>query len=168
REQQDPEKDEELEEPEPRELVEDHGQRVEEDDLDVEEDEEHRCQVEVDGEALRARRSLRDAGLERDPPLAHPSRGSLREDEAEDDHRRRDRKCEQPVDRKRQPVVEHASSPGDPGVRTLPRLETAPPGKPCAMKTLLRGLVAGLVGTGAMSAAQFAAAKLRGRSFGMS
>src|SRR5207249_6007384 len=143
----------ELEEAEPRELVQDHGQRVEEDDLDVEEDEEHRRQVEVDGEALRAWRPLRDTGLERDPPRTHPARRSLREDEAEDDHRRRDRKCEQPVDRKRQPVVEHASSPGDPGVRTLPSLESAPRGKPCAMKTLLCELVAGLVGTGAMTAA---------------
>jgi hypothetical protein len=36
------------------------------------------------------------------------------------------------------------------------------------MKTLLRGLAAGLVGTGAMTAAQFAAAKLCGQSFGTS
>src|SRR5207253_5559082 len=67
--------------------------------------------------------------------LPHATRRALREDEAEDDHRRRDRKREQPVDRKRQPVVEHASSPGDPGVWTLPSFETAPPGKPCTMKT---------------------------------
>jgi hypothetical protein len=45
-------------------------------------------------------------------------------------------------------------------------LETAAPGKPCAVKTLLRGLAAGLVGTGAMTAAQLAAAKVRGRSSG--
>src|SRR4029079_1282402 len=63
---QDDQEDEELEEPEPRELVEDHGERVEKDDLDVEQDEEHRRQVEADGEALALWRTLRDAGLERD------------------------------------------------------------------------------------------------------
>ena len=36
------------------ELVEDHGERIQEDDLDVEEDEEHRRQVEADREALLA------------------------------------------------------------------------------------------------------------------
>ena len=45
--------------------VEHHGERVEEDDLDVEDDEEHRRQVEADREAL-LRRPGRDAGLERD------------------------------------------------------------------------------------------------------
>src|SRR5262249_45157982 len=110
-EQQDAEEDQELGEPEPRELVEDHGQRVEEDDLDVEEDEEHRRQVEVHREALRARRSLRNARLERDTAGAHAPCGPLREEEAGGDHRRRDRQREQPVDQKRQPVVEHDSPP---------------------------------------------------------
>src|SRR5262249_54874975 len=96
REQQDAEEDEELEEPEPRELVEDHGERVEEDDLDVEEDEQHRRQVEVDGEALRTRRPLRNARLERDTAGAHAPCRPLREEEAGGDHRRRDRQREQP------------------------------------------------------------------------
>src|SRR5207248_54514 len=110
----------------------------------------------------------RHARLERDPARPHATRRALREDEAEDDHRRRDRKREQSVDRKRQPGVEHASSPGDPGVWTLPSFETAPPGKACTMKTLLRGVAAGLVGTGAMTLAQLAAARLRGQPHGTS
>ena len=44
--------------------------RVKEDDLDVEDDEEHRREVEADGEALLGRRAGRDARLERD--LARP------------------------------------------------------------------------------------------------
>ena len=79
RREQDDEEDQELEEPEPRELVEDHGERVEEDDLDVEEDEEHRREVEADGEALPLRRPLRDAGLERGRPGAHAALRPRRE-----------------------------------------------------------------------------------------
>ena len=43
-----------------------HRERVQEHDLDVEDDEEHRRQVEADREALLLRRPRRDAGLERD------------------------------------------------------------------------------------------------------
>ena len=51
--------------------MQDHRERIEKDDLDVEEDEQHRRQVEADGEALRSRRARRDAGLERDRPGPH-------------------------------------------------------------------------------------------------
>ena len=44
--------------------------RVEEDDLDVEDDEEHRRQVEADREALLFRRADRDTRLEGDRLLA--------------------------------------------------------------------------------------------------
>jgi len=41
-------------------------------------------------------------------------------------------------------------------------LESAPPGNALRVKTVLRGVVAGLAGTAAMTAAQVAAARLRG------
>src|SRR5262249_1353159 len=161
-EREDAEEDEELEEAEPRELVEDHGERVEEHDLDVEEDEEHRRQVEVDGEALRGRRPLRDARLERDPACAYAARRPLREDEAGGDHRRRDRQSEQPVDQKRQPVVEHNfSSPGIPPSDAT-KVRNGAAGHPSRMKTLLCWVFAGLVGTAAMTATPLAAARHEG------
>src|SRR4029078_2623300 len=46
----DEDEEKELDEAERRELVEDHRQRIQEDDLDVEDDEEHRRQVEADRE----------------------------------------------------------------------------------------------------------------------
>ena len=82
--------------PNQRELVQDHGERIEKDDLDVEEDEEHRGQVEADGEALPLRRPLRDAGLERDRPGAHAPVRPLGEDEAADHHRCRDLRAKSP------------------------------------------------------------------------
>src|SRR5207249_2214958 len=87
-----------------------HRERIEKDDLDIEENEEHRRQVEVDVEALLLRHSLGDAGLERDRAGAHAAVRSLREDEAPDHHRCRDHQGEEPVDRKRQPVVEQRAS----------------------------------------------------------
>src|SRR5204863_1214397 len=79
--------------------------------LDVEDDEEHRRQVEADREPLLLRRSRRHAGLERDHAGARPGLRAGREDERERDHRQRDRECEQPVDQERQPAVEHARFP---------------------------------------------------------
>jgi hypothetical protein len=64
-EREDDDEEEELDEAEPRELVEDDGERIQEDDLDVEDDEEHRRQVEADREAAVHRRSVGDARLER-------------------------------------------------------------------------------------------------------
>src|SRR5262249_15055989 len=49
---EDGDEEEELDESEPGELMEDDGQRVEEHDLDVEDDEQHRGEVEADREAL--------------------------------------------------------------------------------------------------------------------
>src|SRR5207253_2688330 len=106
-ERQDHEEEAELEEPEPRELVEDDSERVEEDDLDVEDDEEHRGQVEADREALRLRRPLRDARLEGEHACARAPRRPLRERERHHDHRRRDREAEEAVDQKGKPVAEH-------------------------------------------------------------
>ena len=53
-------------------------ERVEEDDLDVEDDEEHRRQVEADREALLRRRAGRDAGLEGDRARAGVGSGASR------------------------------------------------------------------------------------------
>src|SRR5215510_14055190 len=121
---QDQEEHGELGEAEPGELMENDTKRIQEDDLDVEDDEEHRRQVEADGEALAARWAGRDARLERDP--ARP-RATLRagcEDEREDDHRDRNQCCEQRVDEERQPVVEHVfSSRQPPGGRNVSSLE---------------------------------------------
>src|SRR5206468_6056328 len=55
---EDHQEEEELHEAEPGELVEDHRERVEEDNLDVEDDEEHRREVEADREAFLVGRPL--------------------------------------------------------------------------------------------------------------
>src|SRR5690606_1842337 len=93
-------------------------------DLDVEEDEQHRGQVEADGEALPAHRPRGDARLERDGAVAdHPPR-PLREREARGDHRRRDRQREEAVDQEGEPVVEHGGArlrAGNAGALTLSR-----------------------------------------------
>src|SRR4029077_20069384 len=81
------------------------------DDLDVEDDEEHRRQVEADREALTGGRPGRDARLERDHPGACPGLRPGAEDEGHADHRERDREREQPVHQERQPAVEHAPLP---------------------------------------------------------
>src|SRR6266498_5132729 len=79
--------EEELEEAEPRELVEDDGQRIQEHDLDVEDDEEHCRQVKADREALRLRGSKRDARLEGDRSRADATVWTRREGEGEEHHR---------------------------------------------------------------------------------
>src|SRR5262249_37560332 len=100
---------EELGEAEPAERVQLDRQRIEKDDLDVEEDEQHRGEVEADGEAARlARRPGRDAGLERQQLLPDPRAGPRCEEEREGEHGRRDGGGEEGVDEKRQPVGEHA------------------------------------------------------------
>ena len=71
--------------PNQAELVEDHRERIEKHDLDVEDDEEHRRQVEADREALLLRRPGGDARLERHRARAGPCARALREDEG---HRR--------------------------------------------------------------------------------
>src|SRR5579863_9668760 len=55
--------DDHLDEPERLDLVEHDGPRIEEDDLDVEDDEDHRHQVETHGEPLRRLEAGHDAGL---------------------------------------------------------------------------------------------------------
>src|SRR3954451_16412662 len=98
----------ELEEPEPRELMEDHRERVEKHDLDVEDDEQHRRQVEADREALLARRAGGDARLERDRPGPHAPVRTRREGEREPHHGCGNDQREERIDQERQPVVEHA------------------------------------------------------------
>src|SRR6266852_7410000 len=78
---QDDDEERELDEPEPAERVELHGERVQEHDLDVEDDEKHRREVEADGEALGLHLTQRDAGLEGDPAGPRPPRGPLGEGE---------------------------------------------------------------------------------------
>src|SRR5215211_5945408 len=104
---EDHQEEEELEEAEPPELVEDHCQRIQEDDLDVEEDEQHRREVEADREASRLRSAARDARLEGDRARAPPLPRPLGEHERHRDHRRRNQEREGSVDEKRQPVLEH-------------------------------------------------------------
>src|SRR5688572_30482110 len=99
--------DQELDETEPAQLLEHDRERVEEDDLDVEEDEEHRRQVEADREALLFRRPLRDAGLEGQEARLDPPLRSGGEEERERDHRGRDRSCQQRVDQEGKVVPEH-------------------------------------------------------------
>src|SRR5206468_1485952 len=111
REREDRDEEEKLDEAVPRELVEDHGERIQEDDLDVEEDEQHRREVEADREAPGVRRSARDAGLERHRPRAQSARRPLREHEAHQHHRRRDQDREGSVEEERKPVVEHLEPP---------------------------------------------------------
>src|SRR3954465_5732058 len=89
---------EELDEAEPRELVEDHSERIQEDDLDIEDDEEHRRQVEADREAGGGGRPERDAGLERQRPGTHAAVGPGGQRERGEDHREWDREREEAVD----------------------------------------------------------------------
>src|SRR3954471_19434773 len=78
----------ELGESEPAEGVELYGERVEEDDLDVEDDEEHRREVEAHREALGLHLALRDAGLEGDRAGPGAAGGALSEQERHGDHGR--------------------------------------------------------------------------------
>ena len=91
---------------EPPDLLEDDGDRIEEHDLDIEDDEEHGRQVEADRETLLLHWSLRDAGLERNRLSPSTSSRACGENEAHDDHRGWDGESDQPVDEKRKPVVE--------------------------------------------------------------
>src|SRR6185312_15601796 len=77
-----------------------------------EEDEEHRREVEADGEALLRRRSRRHTGLERDDACTGAPAGPRREREAAVEHREGDDQREEPVDRERQPVVEQGAPSG--------------------------------------------------------
>src|SRR5581483_4956863 len=91
-------------------------------DLDVEEDEEHRGEIEADGKALLRHRAGRDAGFEGNRPRAHPPLRPRRESEARHDHRGRDDQSEKPIDRKREPVVEQPYFLSTSGSwRTLPK-----------------------------------------------
>src|SRR5262249_39825454 len=92
-------------------LMQDDTERIQKHDLDVEDDEEHRYQVEADREALPARGAGRDAGLERDPTSSCTALRSGRQDERPHDHRGRNRGREYRVDQERQPVVEQAFPP---------------------------------------------------------
>ena len=84
------------------------GERIEKDDLDVEEDEEHRRQVEADGEApVLRRRPAETPDSNGSMPLLDARRRPRREEECEGDHRCGDRGREEAVDEKRQPVGEH-------------------------------------------------------------
>src|SRR5581483_11610363 len=106
---QDEDEEGELREAEPAERVELHGERIEKDDLDVEDDEQHRGEVEAHVEALRLHRPLRDARLERHRARARPPRRPLRELEGHDEHRARNSEREDPVDEEWQPAVEHVA-----------------------------------------------------------
>src|SRR5207244_3654559 len=81
RDHEDRDEEEELEEAEPGKLVEDDGQRIQKDDLDVEDDEEHRRQVEADRETLRVGHAGRDARLERKRSRPTAAMWTRREDE---------------------------------------------------------------------------------------
>jgi hypothetical protein len=89
--------------------VEDHSERIQEHDLDVEDDEEHRREVEADREALNSGRAGRDAGLKRELAPAYMLMRARRKDEGEPHHRCGNDQRENRVDQERQPVIEHAS-----------------------------------------------------------
>src|SRR5205807_1710197 len=111
RDDEDDDEEQELDESEPGEGVQDDRERIQEDDLDVEDDEEHRRQVEADREALLARRPGGDAGLERDRPRADAAVWAGRQGERREDHRSGNQQSECSVDQERQPVVEHRFLP---------------------------------------------------------
>src|SRR5437660_3534141 len=111
---QDHDEEEELQESEPGELMQDHRQRIQEDDLGVEDDEAHGGEVETDREPLLAWRPGGHDGLDRNRPRAQPPVWSRRKREREPHHRCRNDQREDRVDQERQPVVEYAFlPPGD-------------------------------------------------------